>query len=81
MLADVQMQGAMQESGVPPELGQTNPKDGPCQSRPPGLSLQGNLDSQAGTAVNEGSGCRVVNHLADWGNVVESQLRECWIVV
>lgn len=31
-----------------------------------GIGLQGRLDFQAGTAVNEGSGCRAVSHSTDW---------------
>lgn len=68
VLVDVQMQGAMHESGVPPGLGQTTPpKCGPHQTLPVGLRDQctGRLDSQAGTAVSEGSGCRAVNPSTD----------------
>lgn len=41
VLVDVQMQGAMHESGVPPGLGQTTPpKCGPRQTLPVGLRDQ-----------------------------------------
>lgn len=40
VLADVQMPGAMQGSGVVLGLGPTRPKGGPSPSRPPGLRNQ-----------------------------------------
>lgn len=40
VLADMQVRGAMQESGVPLGLGQTISKCGPCQSLPAGLRDQ-----------------------------------------